>query len=851
MIMSHEAESRQAKRHLWQSIRHRLDQHEVTYLDYSAIERDFVIRRQGSQLRATSEWLLPALQAYQPVCLALLLIGGSTTFLPVFWSCLQLSIPAFPLPFLSDSSDLRAEAERIVASYGGGRVLVVYDDAGLPLAKAIRRCRERSGLQIVSVAELCTAGGCSPISDLPALDPSRPAYLLETSGTTGEPKAACFSGAAEASELATKAVLWLFPAFSSSGISSAFALNQLTIFWPLYEAIRSPDRLLALMDQHKLTSLSIPPVLLSALLRYLREPSAPLKTYDLSSLVRLGVGSAACSYDDCLELQQRLTAWGFQKDVIALGYGLTETGLVAWGPFRPAMSSELAEGETLIGPVIDGVDVKIEDQQLYVRSEHSFLGYLKSCSGDSLVIDRFESGQDWFGTGDLARLAKHQLVLCGRAKDILIVNSRKVSLAAIESSVLKRFKRLFDHVSACALPPTDQTANEGLLLVCAPTAALSAYDWLGDELDQQVQAHVAEHFGVSVATLFRLAADQFPRTSTGKIRKADLSSRFQQVERPLVQAGLVELGLEAELLAWIRRTAPMHLEVQPEQKLSGFGVDSLALASMIGDLERRYRCRCRLEECPPNPTIAELLALFDQPAESSIVTTTIDPDPRSPQAVMLRAHYEQMLRSANLQSTGQPVGLGQAVRLHNPSATGVPLVLLSAWPSTVVADIARHLPEHPIYFLRCLHDYGCLANHRYLQFCMLEWLESCVASLGMPVLLAANCRAALHAVGLAELMRERQLPVAHLFLAEWDSRFSEQVELVYPGTTSYHLHADHHGSTQQEHDALIQTLSAKTPRIGHVILANTQYDANYYSPEQHPMNVVVDFVHSQASASAV
>ncbi|MFO0003035.1 MAG: hypothetical protein ACK559_18065, partial [bacterium] len=55
------------------------------------------------------------------------------------------------------------------------------------------------------------------------------AYILETSGTTGEPQAACFLGEAEPTPASEAVTLWLFPITSSSGIWPAFAREHLSV----------------------------------------------------------------------------------------------------------------------------------------------------------------------------------------------------------------------------------------------------------------------------------------------------------------------------------------------------------------------------------------------------------------------------------------------------------------------------------------------------------------------------------------------------------------------------------------------------------------------------------------------
>lgn len=843
-----------ASEHVWPQIRSRLEGGSVSFLDCSGSHGLDGVVCAGADLLALSDWVAARLQACSRPPLVVLAFGRSHAFLPVFWACLRLGLPALPLALPASAAEQKREAKRIASVYGSA--LFISDEGGAIFVEAIAR-QASSELWCLSFSELVTAAASTePRLDVHQFNPQAPAYLLETSGTTGSPRAACFSGQSQAADLSDLAILWLFPLSSSSGISGAFALHRFTAFLPLRDAIRDPDRLLALIERHRITGFAMPPVLLSALLRHLREPSGPLQRRDLSSLTRVNIGSAASSPADIAALQELLADWGLASGVIHTGYGLTETGIVAWGPFLKDDALALPPGETLIGPLYDKVETRVvEEDVLQVRKPFSFLGYLQQpcvTNTGALALETFESGIDWFDTGDRARLEPGldggvpRLVLKGRAKDILVVNSRKLSLPAIEQVLQQRFPQLLVQVSACAMPPDLASANDRLLLVLAPTTALAPQAVLPDdlmqELEQRIQSVLLDEFGIAAVSIRLLDAADFPRTSTGKVRKQDLldwvcgqddlsSAALRQVE--LAQSDALSLlptpptALEQSLLAWIRCHAPLHQALDRRQKLSAFGIDSLAFAGLIGELERQHGCRCRLERCPQDPSIADLVSLFDgHGLEDSVAVASAEVpivDSRNPGQVFLRHSYEQLLRAANLQSKGQVIGVGGIARLHNPRATGRPLVLVSAWPTPVVQFIADHLPGHPVCFLRIAHDFLTPANHQYLLFSYLEWIESCVSLLGSSYVLAGNCRAAMIAFELAQLLRPRQLEPWLTVLLQWDPRMLGEAASAYEGQVAYHVHSDHHGGDPERSRGLLRRLRIVTPRIRQVIFSGTSY----------------------------
>lgn len=861
-----------ASGHLWPHLLSRLQEESVAVLDCSGSEYSDPVARSGADLLALCDWITPRLALDPKPPLVLLCLSNCHTFLSAFWACLRLGIPALPLALPRTATEQEREARRIAASYTNA--LLLHDEGGADFAGATAR-HGAPTLKPLSFSALCSAPAieATRLADI-SVDPSAPAYLLETSGTTGSPRAACFNGQSEAAAVLERAVLWLFPLSSSSGISGAFAQHRLTAFLPLQEAVRNPDRMLALIEEHQITGLALPPVLLSALLRHLQEPSGPLQRRDLSSLTRVNIGSAPTSPSDLETLQTLLTPWGLAPEALHTGYGLTETGVVAWGPFNAQHAKNLPPGEALIGPLYKGVETRLVDGVLEVRKPFSFLGYLQTPCVDAsgaLALETFHSGQDWFHTGDHARLLEGepdsppQLVLGGRAKDILVVNSRKLSLPAIEQSLQQRFVHLLELACGCALSPEVGGANERLLLALAPTQELP--DDLRQQLEQQIQAHLLEQFGVGAAAIELLEASAFPRTSTGKIRKAELVALLsggnaapagQAAPHPPVQPQTERLHpvstLEQQLLAWIRRHAPLHQPLHRQQKLSAFGIDSLAFAGLIGELERSHGRRCQLERCPNDPSIAEVVALFHDASAAQPTTADLGPpwlaDTRNPAQVLVRHSHEQLLRAANLQSSGEPVGLGGIVRLHNPQSSDTPLVLLSAWPSPVIRTIAARLPQHPLYVLRVAHDFANPANHQYLVFCYLEWLESVLAPLQRrPYILAGNCRAALLALELAQLLQPRQLQPLLTVLLQWDPRLAGPTLPPYSGPVAYQIHRDHHSGDPRQAQQLLDQLRQLTPAAHQVVFSATTYNAeSAYPAGQQPYESLIRLVDELSSA---
>ena len=110
-----------------------------------------------------------------------------------------------------------------------------------------------------------------------------------------------------------------------------------------------------------------------------------------------------------------LAALGTVTRRIHVGYGSTETGLIAWRPVGEAASYESCNNGP---PYEEGVEVKVVDEgggevgagrlgEVLVRSEQAFLGYLNNhdpdapAPGSSKTLSRRDG---WVSTGDVGSL---------------------------------------------------------------------------------------------------------------------------------------------------------------------------------------------------------------------------------------------------------------------------------------------------------------------------------------------------------------------------------------------------------------------------------------------------------------
>ena len=150
--------------------------------------------------------------------------------------------------------------------------------------------------------------------------------------------------------------------------------------------------------------------------RMLQSPPA-----NLVNLRLLGCGGAPL---DTVSFMK----WNERGVTVIQGYGLTEAGPVISSatPFN-AMPG-------LVGEPVEGWEIAIKQGQLFVRGQHSMLGYLRQQEATNHRM----TDDGWLATGDLVERDRktRQLRILGRVDDVIILPSgRKIYPASIERDI--------------------------------------------------------------------------------------------------------------------------------------------------------------------------------------------------------------------------------------------------------------------------------------------------------------------------------------------------------------------------------------------------------------------------------
>ncbi|MDB1090293.1 fatty acid--CoA ligase family protein [Streptomyces sp. ACA25] len=251
-------------------------------------------------------------------------------------------------------------------------------------------------------------------------DPDAAGLVLLSSGSTGAPKVILHSLDVLVGEKLEKRprrrpnalnILMVLMFDHIGGINSLLSTLLVggTAVLPRH---RTPDEVCALIERHRILILPTSPTYLNLIMvgNYHRR-------YDLSSLRLITYGTEPMS-DELLQRVHRT----FPGVRLLQTFGTSETGI--------ATTTSESSSSTYFKISDAGVEYRIVDGELQLRSRTQFLGYL-NYDDDSLTEDR------WFRTGDLVEeAADGYLRIKGRAKEVINVGGEKLLPLELESVLL-------------------------------------------------------------------------------------------------------------------------------------------------------------------------------------------------------------------------------------------------------------------------------------------------------------------------------------------------------------------------------------------------------------------------------
>ncbi|RZS40809.1 fatty-acyl-CoA synthase [Herbihabitans rhizosphaerae] len=479
--------------------------------------------------------------AIGPAVQAVWLVGGSVTMLHQ------------PTP-RTDLAVWAQDTLRVLSMIGSKLVLL-----GAPFDQ-VAPVLEEHGIGYLSLAAL---DGGEPLAEFVEVDEDAPALLQLTSGSTAEPKAVRISHGnliTNIDDMATVAELdlpedimvsWL-PMFHDMGMVGFFTVPmtlgvELVKITPI-EFLGAPLLWAELISRYQATITAAPNFAYAMLGRRLSNVDEGA-VYDLSRLRIALNGAEPIDEKAVRSFTDGGARFGMPAECVFPAYGMAEGTLaISFAPLFTGLTLDRIDADELeqnnravpvdesdvddpernvrafakLGPPLPSFEVEIVDEQGNRRGDRE-VGEIRlrgaAVTAGYLTVDGPVSTLDdegWLATGDLGYLADGQIVICGRAKDVIILAGRNIYPTDIE-----RAASTVDGVragNAVAVRIDAGTRRERFAVVVESKLAGDAEQ--ERRLVKEVGARVFESVNARPVAVVVLPAGTLPKTPSGKLRRA-------------------------------------------------------------------------------------------------------------------------------------------------------------------------------------------------------------------------------------------------------------------------------------------------------------------------------------------
>lgn len=368
------------------------------------------------------------------------------------------------------------------------------------------------------------------------------AFLQFTSGSTGTPKGvmvthgnliANLRAIQDRFALSTESVgvSWLPPYHDMglvAGILGAVHVGGHSVNMSPFAFIQRPARWLEAIARYR-GNVSGGPNFAYRLCRERIKPE-DRAMLDLSSWKVAFCGAEPIAHDNIKAFADAFSVSGFKESSILNCYGLAESTLIVSGNLnglrrsgnRVSCGEPIAEHRIRIvdpascRPVGEG-----EEGEVWIRGGSVAVGYWnderKTRETFQATLAGDATGETYMRSGDLGYLLEGHLYITGRLKDLLIIRGSNYYPQDIEAAVADRCEAL--NGGSIAAFPVTLNDQEELVLVAEIRKAFRKLEDKTPLITEMVAA-ISEAFGLRPADVVIADAGSVPKTTSGKIRRA-------------------------------------------------------------------------------------------------------------------------------------------------------------------------------------------------------------------------------------------------------------------------------------------------------------------------------------------
>ncbi len=541
-----------------------------TFVRDDGSEEDWTFQRLADESRRIAVAL--ADRGMKPGDRVALVLPAPGEFIPAFLGVVRgggVPVPLYPPMGLGQLGGYLDHAHHIV---GAAKAAYVVTNAQIKAVIGKLLTLVPDVRQMLTMADL--EGDASLFRD-PGLRSEDTCFLQFTSGSTSRPKGVivthgnlghnCKAIMREglSTDEADRGLSWL-PLFHDMGLIG-FVLAPIhhqvpvTFMSPLM-FLKRPATWLEYLSKHRGTITYGPNFAYAIATKRVRERD--MEGLDLSCVRIAGCGAEPIQAETLRAFVKKFGEVGFRQSAFVPSYGMAENTLAiafsngiptdvvdseklwAEGAAVPADGGGDAETVEIVGcgAAFPNHDIRIVDPETRAPLPERRVGEIQ-VKGPSVMPGYFEDEEStrqtidpegWLSTGDLGYLADRQIFICGRKKDVIIVNGKNYYPQDLEwvAGEVEGIRT----GNAIAFASYREGLGREAVVVVAETREKDGHDALAT----QVKNAVYQTTGLMVDEVAVVEAGTIPKTSSGKVQR--------QKARQLYESGeLVKRGEEGAL----------------------------------------------------------------------------------------------------------------------------------------------------------------------------------------------------------------------------------------------------------------------------------------------------------------
>ena len=277
---------------------------------------------------------------------------------------------------------------------------------------------------------------------------------------------------------------------------------------------------------------------------------------------------------------------------------------------RPVAGTCLRIADDAGAPLGDGILGHVQ-----IRGDNVTRGYYRNDAATALAI----AADGWLDTGDLGLLAGEELVITGRAKDIIFVNGQNHYPHDLER-IAERVPGIEVNKVVAVGARNHQTGTEDLVMFVLHRGSVEEFTPLAREL----RRHVNRQTGLEVACV--LPVPRIPKTTSGKLQRHLLAAGFEQGEFNEVIAMVTPLLAEPDAAEAVdvdgASSTALRLQdicdrLMPDKQVTlrtdlfRINLNSLTMARLHEAIDKEFPNRLDVTDLFDHPTLLEIADFLD------------------------------------------------------------------------------------------------------------------------------------------------------------------------------------------------------------------------------------------------